>query len=108
MKTAYNGLLAIAMVALFVVMLPTKSVAQHTLTLTGGTGVATARFYPSEETKWMWGSETFGLSWRFYSEKPRFVGAVALGSFSGLERLMVMSISPYSESYFQRISLRMR
>lgn len=78
MKTAYNGLLAIAMVALFVVMLPTKSVAQHTLTLTGGTGVATARFYPSEETKWMWGSETFGLSWRFYSEKPRFVGAVGV------------------------------
>lgn len=78
MKTTYNGLLAIAMVALFVVMLPTKSVAQHTLTLTGGTGVATARFYPSEETKWMWGSETFGLSWRFYSEKPRFVGAVGV------------------------------
>ncbi len=78
MRTAYNGLLAIAMVALFVVMLPTKSVAQHTLTLTGGTGVATARFYPSEETKWMWGSETFGLSWRFYSEKPRFVGAVGV------------------------------
>lgn len=70
--------MAIAMVALFVVMLPTKSVAQHTLTLTGGTGVATARFYPSEETKWMWGSETFGLSWRFYSEKPRFVGAVGV------------------------------
>lgn len=78
MRTAYNGLLAIAIVALFVVMLPTKSVAQHTLTLTGGTGVATARFYPSEETKWMWGSETFGLSWRFYSEKPRFVGAVGV------------------------------
>lgn len=78
MRTAYNGLLAIAMVALFVVMLPTKSVAQHTLTLTGGTGVATARFYPSEETKWMWGSETFGLSWRFYSDKPRFVGAVGV------------------------------
>lgn len=78
MRTTYNRLLIIAMVALFAVMLPTKSVAQHTLTLTGGTGVATARFYPSEETKWMWGSETFGLSWRFYSEKPRFVGAVGV------------------------------
>ena len=40
--------------------------------------MSTARFYPSEETKWMWGSETFGLSWRFYSEKPRFVGAVGV------------------------------
>ena len=50
--------------------------AQHTLTLTGGTGVSMARFYPAEETRLLWGSENFGLSWRFYSPKPRFVGAV--------------------------------
>ena len=58
--------------------LPGSASAQHTLTLTGGTGVSTARFYPTEVTKWMWGSETFGLSWRFYSDKPRFVGAVGI------------------------------
>lgn len=52
--------------------------AQHTLTLTGGSGVSTARFYPAEMTKWLWGSETFGLSWRYYSDKPRFVGAVGV------------------------------
>lgn len=55
-----------------------RASAQHTLSLTGGSGVSTARFYPSEETRWLWGSENFGLSWRFYSEKPRFVGAIGL------------------------------
>ena len=58
--------------------LPSSASAQHTLTLTGGTGLSTARFYPAEVTKWKWGSETFGLSWRFYSDKPRFVGAVGI------------------------------
>lgn len=78
MKRTYNILTTIGVVLLLIMALPTKVIAQHTLTLTGGTGVATARFYPSEKTKWMWGSETFGLSWRFYSEKPRFVGAVGV------------------------------
>lgn len=55
-----------------------RATAQHTLTLTGGTGVSTARFYPKEVTKLNWGSETFGLSWRYYSDKPRFVGAVGV------------------------------
>lgn len=77
MSRGYKWLIA-TVVILFIVALPSRVAAQHTLTLTGGTGVATARFYPSEETKWMWGSETFGLSWRFYSDKPRFVGAVGV------------------------------
>lgn len=77
MSRGYKWLIATVAI-LFIVALPSRVAAQHTLTLTGGTGVATARFYPSEETKWMWGSETFGLSWRFYSDKPRFVGAVGV------------------------------
>lgn len=77
MSRGYKWLIATVAI-LFIVALPSRVLAQHTLTLTGGTGVATARFYPSEETKWMWGSETFGLSWRFYSDKPRFVGAVGV------------------------------
>lgn len=52
--------------------------AQHTLSISGGTGMSTARFYPSEEVKSMWGSENFGISWRYYSAKPRFVGAIGL------------------------------
>lgn len=52
--------------------------AQHTLSISAGSGISTARFYPSEETKWLWGSESLALSWRFYSPKPRFVGAVGI------------------------------
>ena len=69
--------LALLFVA-FVALSSTEAVAQHTLTLTGGTGVSMARFYPAEVTKIMWGSENFGVSWRYYSPKPRFVGAIGL------------------------------
>ena len=65
-------------VVLLTLMGTERASAQHTLTLTGGSGLSTARFYPAEETKWLWGSETVGLSWRFYSDKPRFVGAVGV------------------------------
>ena len=65
-------------VVLFTLIGAERASAQHTLTLTGGSGLSTARFYPAEMTKWLWGSETFGLSWRYYSDKPRFVGAVGV------------------------------
>ena len=55
-----------------------RATAQHTLTLTGGTGASYARFYPTEVTKPILGCESLGLSWRVYSPKPRFVGAVGL------------------------------
>lgn len=66
------------MATLLAIMGTERAMAQHTLTLTGGTGLTTARFYPSEVTKWQWGAETFGISWRYYSDKPRFVGAVGV------------------------------
>ena len=71
---------AIIMVALMAVALlsPERTTAQHTLTVTGGSGMSYARFYPAEVTKSVPGCESFGLSWRFYSPKPRFVGAVGL------------------------------
>jgi hypothetical protein len=69
----------ITLVATLIALMGTeRAAAQHTLTLTGGTGVSTARFYPTEMTKWLWGSETAGISWRYYSDKPRFVGAVGI------------------------------
>ena len=55
-----------------------RATAQHTLSVTGGSGASYARFYPAEVTQWIWGCESFGVSWRFYSPKPRFVGAVGL------------------------------
>ena len=66
------------MVMLFALVGSERATAQHTLTLTGGTGVSTARFYPAEETKWMWWTDTYGISWRYYSDKPRFVGCVGV------------------------------
>lgn len=70
----------VAGIFLFMTMLlnSQQASAQHTLSLVGGTGTSFARFYPNEETKFLWGSENFGLSWRFYSERPRFVGAIGL------------------------------
>ena len=66
------------MVVLFALMGSGRATAQHTLPLPGGTGVSTARFYPAEETKWMWWTDTYGISWRYYSDKPRFVGCVGV------------------------------
>lgn len=67
------------MVLTIIVMLcGQQTSAQHTVTLTGGTGASYARFYPAEEIKWLWQCENAGISWRYYSEKPRFVGAVGI------------------------------
>lgn len=68
--------IAITLLAMFATK--ESALAQHTLTLVGGTGSSYARFYPAEETKWMWGAESFGVAWRYYSDKPRFVGAVGV------------------------------
>ncbi len=64
----------------FIVLLASteRAQAQHTLTLVGGTGATYARFYPAEETKWIWWCESYGLSWRYYSDRPRFVGAFGI------------------------------
>ena len=80
--------LLVVAIALVATLCCQRATAQHTLTATGGIGSSYARFYPAEETKWMWSMPTLkngttprqlfnvGLSWRYYSEKPRFVGAV--------------------------------
>ena len=97
MKQKINRGIIATVATLIMALLPTtKLSAQHTLTLTGGTGVATARFYPAQETKWMWGSENFGLSWRFYSERPRFVGAIGI-DLEYLERGFNMGYTYTSE-----------
>ena len=74
----YTRIIIMLMATLLAIMGTERAMAQHTLTLTGGTGLTTARFYPSEVTKWQWGAETFGISWRYYSDKPRFVGAMGV------------------------------
>ena len=43
------------LVATLIAMLSSEQAsAQHTLTLLGGYGTSHARFYPAEETKWLW------------------------------------------------------
>lgn len=76
--TRYTRITITLVATLLAIIGTERATAQHTLTLTGGSGLTTARFYPSEETKWLWGAETFGISWRYYSDKPRFVGAVGV------------------------------
>ena len=44
----------------------------------------------------MWGSECVGLSWRYYSDKPRFVGAVGI-DLEYLERGFCMGYTYTSE-----------
>lgn len=51
--------------------------AQHTLGVLGGFGMSTARFYPKQETRPIWGGAHYGLSWRHYG-KQRFVGGFGL------------------------------
>lgn len=56
-------------------MLGQSAQAQHTVGVFGGMASATARFFPKQEMKSVWGLGNFGASWRYYS-LPRFVGAV--------------------------------
>jgi hypothetical protein len=68
-------ILTIAMV--LSVAFATKSSAQHTLAITGGSGFATARPYPAQEMRPIWGTYQGGISWRYYS-MPRFVACFGI------------------------------
>lgn len=78
MKRLNIKALYVALTLIIILISGHKASAQHTLTIVGGTGSTYARFYPYEETKWIWMAESYGLSWRYYSDKPRFVGAVGI------------------------------
>ena len=54
-----------------------KSSAQHTIAVTGGTGYATSRMYPAQETRPIWGTYQVGFSWRYYS-MPRFLACFGI------------------------------
>ncbi len=51
--------------------------AQHTFGGYVGYGMGSARFYPQQETRGVWGMYTTGLSWRHYT-KQRVVGGFGL------------------------------
>lgn len=78
MKRLNIKALYVALTLIMILASGHKASAQHTLTLVGGTGSTYARFYPYAETKWIWMADSYGISWRYYSDKPRFVGAVGI------------------------------
>ena len=69
--------------------------AQHVVAVTSGCGMATARLYPAQEMRPIWGAWQAGVSWRYYS-LPRFVGGVGI-DLDWLQR--GFSYAPYPHFY---------
>ena len=67
----------LTLVIAFSVAIVAESSAQHTVAVTGGSGFATMRPYPSQEMKAIWGTYQAGFSWRYYS-MPRFIACVGI------------------------------
>ena len=86
--------IAIVTIAAMVVGMTTLK-AQHVVAVTTGCGMATARLYPAQETRPIWGTWQAGVSWRYYS-LPRFVGGVGI-DLDWLQR--GFSYAPYASIY---------
>lgn len=54
-----------------------RAQAQHTVGVSAGYGMGSCRFYPSQETRGLWGMYSGGVSWRYYTSQ-RFVGGFGL------------------------------
>ena len=83
------------LMAILSVAVVAKSSAQHTIAVTGGTGFATSRMYPAQETRSIWGTYQAGFSWRYYS-MPRFIACFGI-DVELLQR--GYSFAPYSYLY---------
>lgn len=79
----------------FSVAVIAESSAQHTIAVTGGSGYATARPYPAQEMRPIWGTYQVGLSWRYYS-LPRFIACFGI-DIDLLQR--GYSFAPYPSKY---------
>lgn len=86
--------IAIVTIAAIVVGITTTQ-AQHVVAVTTGCGMATARLYPAQETRPIWGAWQAGVSWRYYS-LPRFVGGVGI-DLDWMQR--GFSYAPYASIY---------
>lgn len=67
----------LALVFVFSITMISRSSAQHTIAITGGTGFAMGRPYPAQETKMIWGTYQAGFSWRYYS-MPRILACFGI------------------------------
>ncbi len=72
-----------------------ESSAQHTIAVTGGSGFATARPYPDQRMRPIWGTYQAGVSWRYYS-MPRFIACFGV-DVELLQR--GFSFAPYPNKY---------
>lgn len=84
-----------AFVFIFSVVAVAESSAQHTIAVTGGSGFATARPYPDQVMKPIWGTYQVGFSWRYYS-MPRFIACFGI-DVELLQR--GFSFAPYPYKY---------
>ena len=84
-----------AFVFIFSVVAVSESSAQHTIAVTGGSGFATARPYPDQVMKPIWGTYQAGFSWRYYS-MPRFIACFGI-DVELLQR--GFSFAPYPYKY---------
>ena len=80
---------------IFSVVAVAESSAQHTIAVTGGSGFATARPYPDQVMKPIWGTYQAGFSWRYYS-MPRFIACFGI-DVELLQR--GFSFAPYPYKY---------
>lgn len=85
----------VAFVFIFSVVAVAESSAQHTIAVTGGSGFATARPYPDQVMKPIWGTYQAGFSWRYYS-MPRFIACFGI-DVELLQR--GFSFAPYPYKY---------
>ena len=85
----------VAFVFILSVVAVSESSAQHTIAVTGGSGFATARPYPDQVMKPIWGTYQVGFSWRYYS-MPRFIACFGI-DVELLQR--GFSFAPYPYKY---------
>lgn len=85
----------VTFVFIFSVVAVAESSAQHTIAVTGGSGFATARPYPDQVMKPIWGTYQAGFSWRYYS-MPRFIACFGI-DVELLQR--GFSFAPYPYKY---------
>ena len=98
-RTVTKGVVLAALLAVFV--LPVR--AQHYIGARAGWGVGYGRFAPVSwyPMKWVWGTWSAGIQWKYYG-KVRYIGAVA-AELEFLQRAYQEQASLDSEDYTRRV-----
>lgn len=93
----------ISLCVLFCVASPVQEASgQSVFAVTVGTGMASGRLFPKQETKGMWGKFQAGFSWRYYS-LPKVVGCIGV-DVEWIQR--GFSYAPYASMYEEKSDYR--